>query len=964
MLYIKNFMMIKYLFILVFLPVLAFGQSDTGKIDDFSLGLMTAMPTIKVPLGGAVVCQNLDLSDGILEVRPGYDSVFGFKGMDSIIGLGTLYKHDGTQYLFAVADSLAVGYGGIYASSEGSHEFGTKIDSFYLVPDTTGFPPCDFSPYFYSVEVSVATHLFDTVYSDTVYCDTFSSSCASDAQGHVNCALFRVCSVMVARLDASDVADYFTMTNHDSAFSMVEKAAYSTSIRFILWYMYKDGFYHGVQTNTVTQTEKSSASVPNRIWPYFSIQSKPRFAQFNDQLYVVNGDQRGVVIDDAHNGFIAQSYPLPAPGEPLIVPLKDTGSAKAYTLDGEYRYAIRYARWDATDTLQDFGPIGRVSAPVKVKDGRMMLRKFQLPPQSTDTGAFRYLLTTDDTVEFAVWRSKGNPGRLTAASYLFDTGLRLKIDSEGVLGDSIIIDSLADSALATDSILAVTDSLYGRDSTGALSRRYGAPTFLACDTVTDTAIADLHIMHGWPSQAKNLGVVYYVAFHDTITGNQGALSQGLAVYNAEGTSYNLDTVAIGLPQIPDGDSGMVLDLYRGQIYQVGRDTGGYEIRSDKWFESFNRIFIDSGYAVDSVITLPPRLLAQLSSSDSIYVDSVRQDSLDLCKTYTGVEPPSVLANIFPYDNYMFGYKGSQLWRSDLDSAYKWGVWNITEVDRDNGDQITLVYPGRTAMRIFKFFSNYNIWDGYTKPEIVGRWGCIAPFSYVPGALNYYLSSGGIVGETDGKQLERTVSQGLISKQLNNFDDLSMATQYGMVGQYLPTEQMALFCLGDTTYAYFEKTGSWATWDFTFGGGCLYDVEDELDFMPGKTFYFFRAGDSTIYTYGTGNTDNGDSIRVEWKSGAIYPDRWKEQVQDIGLWVESTNGDDSLILVYVLDDGGDTLSTTAFSDLNDARYHLKEVATAEPGQYFQIYIVSDKSLADTRINGIDYKYMRAEGKQAK
>jgi len=961
MLYIKNFMMIKYLFILVFLPVLAFGQSDTDKIDDFSLGLMTAMPTIKVPLGGAVVCQNLDLSDGILEVRPGYDSVFGFKGMDSIIGLGTLYKHDGTQYIFAVADSLAVGYGGIYASTEGSHEFGSTTDSFYIVPDTTGYGECTGKTAlikYYGLSVDVAGHLSTTIYSDTTYCDTCENG---NTVPNDERTIARICSTMVARLNASAVASYFTMTDHDSAFSMKEKASYNSSISYET--SMPPCYYYCLNGFSITQTELSSENAPNRIWPYFSIQSKPRFAQFNDQLYIVNSDQRGVVIDDAHNGFIAQSYPLPAPGEPLIVPLKDTGTSLDSTLDGEYRYAIRHARWIGTDTIQGFGPIGRVSAPVKVKDGQVMLRKFQLPP--SDTGGVRHILTTDDTVEFAVWRSKANPGRLTASSYLFDTGLRLKIDSLGSLGDSIIYDKICDDSLSADSVLAVTDSLYGRDSTNALSRRYGAPTFISCDTITDTAIANLHIMHGWPSQAKNLGVVYYVAFHDTITGNQGPLSEGLAVYNAKGTSYNLDTVVIGLPQIPDGDSGITLDIYRGQIYQVGRDTGGYyKINPNYPWSRMLRTFIDSGYAVDSIIVLPPKLLAQLSSSDSIYVDSVRQDSLDLCKTYTGVEPPSVLANIFPYDNYMFGYKGSQLWRSDLDSAYKWGVWNITEVNRDDGDQITLVYPGRTAMRIFKFFSNYNIWDGYTKPEIVGRWGCIAPFSYVPGALNYYLSSGGIVGETDGKQLERTVSQGLISKQLNNFDDLSMATQYGMVGQYLPTEQMALFCLGDTTYAYFEKTGSWATWDFTFGGGCLYDVEDELDFMPGKTFYFFRAGDSTIYTYGTGNTDNGDSIRVEWKSGAIYPDRWKKQVQDIGLWVESTNGDDSLILVYVLDDGGDTLSTTAFSDLNDARYHLKEVATAEPGQYFQIYIVSDKSLADTRINGIDYKYMRAEGKQAK
>jgi len=234
-------------------------------------------------------------------------------------------------------------------------------------------------------------------------------------------------------------------------------------------------------------------------------------------------------------------------------------------------------------------------------------------------------------------------------------------------------------------------------------------------------------------------------------------------------------------------------------------------------------------------------------------------------------------------------------------------------------------------------------------------------SFISGALRYYLSAGGIIGEADGQMLERTIEQGIVSQFLNNFDNLDISVKKRMVGAYLPTEQKALFCLNDTTYVYDEKAirytggqGGWSTWGLSFAGGCLYDVEDELDFTPGKTFYFFKPGDSALYSFGTSQTDDGDSIRIEWKSGAIAASRYKSQVYDVGLWVNSQDAGDSTLAVYVIDENRDTVSTGYLSELNTKRYHLKELLTNE-NHYFNIYIVSNKSVTNTIIDGIDIRF---------
>jgi hypothetical protein len=57
--------------------------------------------------------------------------------------------------------------------------------------------------------------------------------------------------------------------------------------------------------------------------------------------------------------------------------------------------------------------------------------------------------------------------------------------------------------------------------------------------------------------------------------------------------------------------------------------------------------------------------------------------------------------------------------------------------------------------------------------------------------------------------------------------------------------------------------------------------------------------------------------------------------------------------------GDTVATAYYSDLASARYHLKEIASNAGSQYFQIYIVSNKSTGNTIIDMIDFEYINSE-----
>ncbi|KKK68525.1 hypothetical protein LCGC14_2943180, partial [marine sediment metagenome] len=344
-----------------------------------------------------------------------------------------------------------------------------------------------------------------------------------------------------------------------------------------------------IATDTA-QTVTTITDFTNKIWDYFSVQNKPSFAQFNDEWFIVNGAQKGV----RYNGRVARSWPPNAPGEPSIIPLANTGG-----LDGEYLYTFRVGNSKDADSLMSSG---YVSAPIRVRNGQVMLKDFIWPAADTTD-------PTPDTIMIFGYRTRANPGRVEGSDYafFFDT---IFLDSvRGVLDTLTYIDSIADGNLSsTDSVQLVHTDWVGRDSLGVIDVRYGAPGFLDIPVWANQGIFD-----SIPAQRDTLGVAYRVTFIDTINGDESGGSGRLYVWVDTDSTGNgtkkPDHIRVALPTMPD--TALVYNLYRAHILQVTYDSS-YEtiwivrgqIRNRQWITYL---------AVDTTMLAEFRLVAQISA---------------------------------------------------------------------------------------------------------------------------------------------------------------------------------------------------------------------------------------------------------------------------------------------------------------------------------------------------------------
>jgi hypothetical protein len=880
----------RWLFILLLLPLIVVAQDSKVLIVQQFAGLNTAAGDMIRKPNEAVICNNIDLSRngiGTLSKRYGYDSVSYLAGMDECVGLDAIYLSDGRQYLGTVWDSTGVGYGGIYISPESKAYF-TGTQSWEVVPNV----------------LNAYTYI-DTFIIST---DTFVVSYTSDAS---------------ATLEEIEYALYDTINSHATL------SGYITAIYNIFgptegepYDITEDLEFLSVSFTTDTaQTIDTLNTYKGKVWDYFSVQNKPWFAQFNDEWFVVNGAQKGV----RWNGDVARSWPPNAPGEPSIIPLSSDGS-----LDGEYLYCFRFARTEVVDSL---GSAGYVSAPIRVNDGQVMLKDFWWP--ATDSGR-----AETDTVFLVGYRTRANPGIITEGDYAFYFDTIYVGASADSLEAVIYIDSISDDGLsATDSVQLVHVDRIGRDSTGARDVRYGAPAFMDIPTW-----ANQGVFTGIPAQFDTLGVAYRLTIIDTITNTE---SDGSAIcyiwVDADSLSSGKkpDHIQLALPESPD--TAYVRNLYRAHILQITFNNyfttldslktahPGTDFRFNEWI---------STTGVDTVVTSEFRLIAQIPNDTNIVIDSMTYDSLYTRDIYRGATAP-LMSGVFSYDNYLWGWHNSLLYYSDLDSAQAWGAFSRVAIDPDDGDQITVCFPTRAGIRILKNYSNYNVYDAYSKYEKVGDWGCIAPHSYAAAENgHFYLSARGVVFESEGMQLERTVVSGLVSQKLRNFDIMTLATKRDAVGRWLPDKGKYLLCIGDTTYVYDKRASDllgeevWSTWTgLTFTGGTLYNVEDNLAFLPGNDFYFVQDDDSRLFHYASSEYDpRTTTVGIYWQNRNMFADPpYKSQMTGVGIRGYSSTATDSLI-VATINESNTVVGTALFIDSLSQRYRLKAFAPSTALEY--------------------------------
>ena len=873
--------------------------------------------------------HNVDWSRyfGSIAKREGYDSVSAISGQDSALGLYASYESDGTQRLVFVTDSAGVGYGNVYVSPTGK--------AYFIGKRKWGLWNNPHNAYTYTVQVAWST-------------DTVSVSYVSDA------------SATYVEIEENLID---SVNAHPSAADNIEAVNYWRNAWGI------NELVEGLGITITVDTAQSVAASPkvsySRIATHWSVQAQPEFAMYNDMVYMVNGRQKGLVYD----GSVARQWPLNAPGEITCVPLDVSGP-----LHGEYRYVVTYRRQDSTM----YTNLSLVGAPVIVDNGQVLLKGFQWVEAD---------IVSCDSVYLRVYRTKANPGQITDADYAYYTGIEIAAATEDGLADTLLTDSISDNSLsATDSICLVDTTQVGRLADNTYSHRYGSPGYISTPAKTsyDTSDAgeNVGIFYGIPKQDDTLGVVYAMAFIDTVTNTQSPLGPPLAVQvptAEQDGAAKASKIRVSVPPIPAGDSAIVRNLYRAHIFQVTHDSTFNPLQNmydslqtrttfwNMWGDSYTDLYIRSWISltlVDTVIIGEFRLLSQVERDSIAYTDSVRYDSLHSMPMFITRVPSSRLKNIFSFDGRMFGTDGSRLYFSRLDSASVWGAFDFISLNEDDGDEITLAYPSRGAVRVFKNASNYNVYQdangNWSRREISGHVGCIAPKSHAASpAGHYYLSQYGVIRETEGDYLERTHQTELVSVTLDNFENLSQTSLASAVGSYHDRKYM--LSIGDTTYVYDETANSWSTWSLTFAAATEYSVETETGFLPGDTMYFIRSGDNNLYRYGTAEKDNGAEFATVWMSAPLLANHAGYEMIDKVMMAHNADDDSSTVQVYFYDHTGSIIAGLGDYDLHymtfdslTTRYTLKSALPHTDAVYHQLFILTSTqtSNSDTRIDEID------------
>ena len=912
---------------LVLILACSAGAAERFRIGPLG-GLNTADGDLTVQPNACRQAHEIDFGKyvGSITKRRGYDSVSAVNGQDSAVGLYAAYYSDGQQQLVSVLDSANVGWGAIWVSPKGQNHFtGTK---YYHIDYNTH---------------NNYTYIDSLIYGGDTTVVTYTSDSTATG-GEIYAGLWTA-------LEASDAGPYFFMLTNP--FNGGDYYELHEQVEFL-------GSAIALDT---AQADSTVNNVRARVWDYFSVQSKPDFAMYDDMVFIVNGDQRGVV----YNGEVARPFPLSAPGEPQIVPLTSGGA-----MHGEYRYMLTYTRYDTA--AFESGIKSYVTQPVWVDSGQVLLTSFQWVPDDSVTSA-------TDSIKLFIYRTKANPGRIDESDYVFNTGLTVVSATDSLLFGLTVIDSVADDNLSTTDSIKLVDTEYrGMDSTGTYVHRYGAPTFISRvqATYSGTAADDSSagIYYGIVEQLDTLAVVYAVTNLDSITGIQSSIGPTLAVWNdtSDFSGAAKDSrIRLGIPRVPDGDSGVIRNLWRAHILEVTHDSVFQAIDSLKALadylgaefvlpESYQRRW-RSGLMVDTIILSEFRLVAQIDPDSVAFTDSTRWDSLQTKPSYVYNVPSTRLRGIFSHDGRMFGIDGSRLYFSRLDSAASWGAFDFISLNEDDGDDGVLAFPYRGGVRFLKNRSSFNVWQNadlrWARREVNGHIGCIAPKSHVASPLgHYYLSEYGVVRETEGTFRDRSSAFELVSAPLRNFRDLSLVDKSKAIAHY--HDQKYMLSIGDTTYVYDERANAWSTWSMTFAAAVEYGVEDLVQHYPGDTMYFIRSGESNLYRYGTSAYDNGTNVVAQWKSVPLLLDPpGLKQVTMVGLTAYSSWETD---LVYM--DVYNEIDTTVgeqyvFSNV-PSRYALTSVGPSS-NLFYQLRLTTHPSWAsnELRIDALDV-YWRFDG----
>ena len=758
--------------------------------------------------------------------------------------------------------------------------------------------------------------------------------------------------------------------------------------------------YGGIWVTALNSSDLTTATL---IKNFYSVNRVPSFTMMNDNVFISNGLQRPIVFTNDST----RAFPLPTIGQPDIIPLTTSGN-----LDGEYRYAFKAIIYNNDSSVVDTMHPFQLTEPVIVKDKQILFNNFWWFADDS--------LLAIDSARVQIYRNKANQKDFSEGTILYRVGTiasggEINLDSASLVG-ATFIDSVGDADLHIDSSLIFSpNEFYGRDSLRVLTNRYySSAGFVRSDSVENTP--NNNMFDGYLTADDTTGFSYIITIIDTVIGVESNASAPFVyqVTNDAAGASLLDTIVINLPPlIPTLDgNGYFYNIYRAPLTRIQTDTGYFieyweerTTRDCDFSESFIEregcesdpnceVFVNKsggwflcrGGSGDSTLTNlwesiiikdskefgSYKKIATISTDSSSYIDTLKQSSLAnnfANPFYQGQSSPTLLDNLFNFQGRLWGTYKSTLYWSDINNPLSVGVRNSVDVNPNDGDIITALYPARQSIRVFKNYSSHNVYAGdddvnyldWNKNEVTAYYGNIAPRSLAAGVGGvYYLSNIGVMRENEAGGLERTYSVELVSSKLNNFDKLSFSAKVSAVGFYFDRKYM--LNIGDTTYVYDERVNGWSKWSLKFNDAILYSTEDNPLFTAPDTMYFIK-GDTNLYTYGSSEIDVNSAIQTTWLSAPILISDMNKSITAMSIWVNGISAPPAIpkeanfLNISIFNQNDSLLLISSILAFDTGRFLNISIGETE-GKYYQFKFQSQWTDNDVVafIDGIDIYFI--------
>lgn len=974
------------IFIVLFLCIGVFAQSGDQvlSIRDFK-GLNTRDGDFTIKPNEFRVLHNFDLGElGSIKKRKGYSPYVTFTGVDSLIGLYNAVYSDASTELIVLTDPDTLGYGHLM-KWDPSGSF-TRVDTVWIIRDTSGVGR---NIWFFGNYGAIGFSLLING-ADTTTTMSFLVDAVSDS----------ITTLMTGLTITSADSTTYAGASPDSGFVVVSYDTTGATQGFSLTNFY----YPTNQWNVRTVTTNTATSVQTTIFPHFSVQSQPTFSMYKNDVYISNGHQKMIIW----TGDRAKEVPTPAPSEPRIIPVvSSTGSR----LDGMFRYIIQALVFDTTADDEAYFA-SYLSSPIRVDSGHVLLTGFHTPAKrfadGTDTVAtidslelhIYRLKTTQakfDEVDTAIGIKVL---KFSSDGSFYDTTFIDSMPADSFVAPNLL--PILDLQPAKRDSNDVISYRYGAPT--FLDNVLWTPTI---DTIGGPVDVDSIGLFWYGDQhiERHVGYAYVCTIYDTLTGAESDTGRSLWAFR---TADTVDlSFTIGLPPIPDSLLDTRLNVYRTKLITSGHNAIYYRRLNDtltplsweardslakihctsiepgKITESkygtfqlppvsiFNQECYDKAmadflfgrrkgidykriakYIIDSVYaSIEWRRLGFFPRGTEFIVDILRQDSLDLGvdhPAYISHDAPALLEGVVPLNDNLWGYTGSRVYLSDDELGTMWDKANNIAINLNDGDSVTMMFPARGVMEIFKQNSKVNVFEDmnlfWNRTEVSGFFGSIATKSHAASLRgNYYLSNDGVILETEGQFRDRSVATNLLSQKLDNFDKLTNAQKFSAVGFSHDHKYMLSVPAVGTTYVYDEIANGWSTW----GGLVFQDAT-----LRGDTMLFIKG--SNVYSYGTSEFDAGNVINMTFTTPPLFPDPNFESIHSIALW--RRNGDTASTLPIRLFDGSTNTASRTFDSLFK-RVTIKGFSSNESPLPYFIGGNPTFNLSTAIIDGFDIYYTR-------